>query len=278
MVGNWVLRFVKGIFIGSGFILPGVSGGALAAVFGIYEHIISFLAHPTRNFEKNVRFLFPVGLGGFAGLVIFSFAVSFFLGHYEKFILWLFIGCILGTFPALWKQAGLQGRRKRHYGILAASFALALNFLLFGEKLFAGGVPQNFATWLLAGALVALGVLVPGLSPSNFLIYMDMYKPMADGIMHFDLMVILPLALGAVACMLLLSKAVDYLFRKAYAGLFHCILGVVLASTLMIVPREAQYTGPGILLCLLLCAAGAVLGLWMSHLEEKYKPQEKKPA
>lgn len=55
---EWLLRFVKGMFIGSGFILPGVSGGALAAIFGIYERIISFLAHITRNFKENVLFLF----------------------------------------------------------------------------------------------------------------------------------------------------------------------------------------------------------------------------
>ena len=53
---EWFLRFVKGMFIGSGFILPGVSGGALAAIFGIYERIISFLAHITKDFKENVRF------------------------------------------------------------------------------------------------------------------------------------------------------------------------------------------------------------------------------
>ncbi len=51
---DWMLRFVKGMFIGSGFILPGVSGGALAAVFGMYERLISFLAHLTKNFKENV--------------------------------------------------------------------------------------------------------------------------------------------------------------------------------------------------------------------------------
>ena len=59
---DWFLRFIKGMFIGSGFILPGVSGGALAAVFGIYERIISFLAHITKNFKENVLFFIPVGL------------------------------------------------------------------------------------------------------------------------------------------------------------------------------------------------------------------------
>lgn len=53
---DWMLRFVKGMFIGSGFILPGVSGGALAAVFGMYERLISFLAHLTKISKKMFCF------------------------------------------------------------------------------------------------------------------------------------------------------------------------------------------------------------------------------
>ena len=73
---DWMLRFVKGMFIGSGFILPGVSGGALAAVFGMYERLISFLAHITKNFKENVLFFLPVGLGGVTG-IFFQMAQQF---------------------------------------------------------------------------------------------------------------------------------------------------------------------------------------------------------
>lgn len=91
---DWLIRFVKGIFIGSGFILTGVSGGALAAVFGLYEKLISFLAHITRNFVANFLYFLPVGLGGIAGVFVFSFAISFFLGAYEVQMLWLFVGAL----------------------------------------------------------------------------------------------------------------------------------------------------------------------------------------
>jgi len=268
---DWVLRFVKGIFIGSGFILPGVSGGALAAVFGVYERIISFLAHIGRDFKNNVLYLIPLGLGGAAGVFLFSFAVSFFLGKYETQILWMFIGCILGTAPSLWKQAGKKGRRGRHIVLLLAAFAASLTFLLFGGKFLAGNTPQNFGTWTLAGGLIGLGAIVPGLSPSNFLIYMGMYKDMADGIKTLDFKVILPVALGAVVTVLLLSKLMDLIFKKAYAGLAHGILGIVLASTVMIVPRGVTYTVGSALLCVALCLAGAALGYWMCNLEKKHK-------
>lgn len=271
---DWILRFVKGLFIGSGFILPGVSGGALAAVFGIYERIISFLAHITKDFKKNVMFFIPVGLGGVVSVFLLSFVVSFLLGTYEVQILWFFVGCILGTIPALWKQAGKKGRKNKHINILVIAFFLSLAFLLFGEHMISGQVPQNIFTWAMAGALIGLGVIVPGLSPSNFLVYMGMYKAMADGMKSLDLAVIIPIIIGAAACVLLLSKLMDYVFSKAYAGLFHAILGIVFASTIIIIPRNFNYLSLGVIVCILMCIAGAVLGYWMSALEDKYKPVE----
>jgi putative membrane protein len=268
---DWILRFVKGIFIGSGFILPGVSGGALAAVFGIYERIISFLAHITRDFKKNVLYLFPVGLGAVTGIFLFSFVVSFLLGNFEAPILWFFIGCIIGTIPTLWSEAGKKGRDGKHILILVISFAIGLAFMIYGEGRIGGSVPQNFATWTLAGALIGLGVIVPGLSPSNFLVYMGMYKDMSDGIKALDFMVIIPIGLGAVITVLSLSKLMDFIFEKAYAGLFHGILGVVIASTIMIVPRNFNYLSWGSLVCVVLCFGGIALGYWMCALENKYK-------
>lgn len=268
---DWFLRFVKGMFIGSGFILPGVSGGALAAIFGIYERIITFLAHITKNFKENVLFFIPVGLGGITGVFLLSFAVSFLLGTYETIILWFFVGCIVGTVPALWKEAGKKGRSNRELIILGVSFVLGFLFLWKGSGLFSE-VPQNLGTWTIAGGLIGLGMIVPGLSPSNFLVYMGMYKAMSDGIKALDFSVILPIGLGGVVTVLALSKVMDYIFSKAYPQLFHFILGIVFASTLMIIPTNyTGFTWMNYFACFIMCLAGAALGAWMSRLEEKYK-------
>lgn len=268
---DWILRFVKGMFIGSGFILPGVSGGALAAIFGIYERIISFLAHVTKNFKDNVLFFMPVGLGGLAGIFILSFVVSFLLGSYASIVLWFFVGCIVGTVPALWKEAGKKGRSKRDILILIVSFIVGIIFLWKGAGLFTE-VPHNTWTWMIAGFLIALGVIVPGLSPSNFLVYMGMYKAMADGFKSLDPSVIIPIGIGGVVTVLSLSKLMDYIFSKAYPQLFHFIMGVVFASTIMIIPTD--YTGFGFLsysACVVMLVLGVLLGAWMSRLEERYK-------
>lgn len=132
---SFLYRFIVGIFVGSGFILPGVSGGALAAIFGIYERIIQFLANITKNFKQNVLYFIPVGLGAVSGIILFSFGVSFLLNRYETIALWFFIGCIVGSAPALWREAGKKGRTTQDYIVLVTSFILGFILLKFGQDI-----------------------------------------------------------------------------------------------------------------------------------------------
>lgn len=265
-------RFIVGMFIGSGFILPGVSGGALAAIFGIYERIISFLANLSKNFKENVLFFLPVGFGALFGIFLLSFGVSFLLQNYETIVLWFFVGCIVGSAPALWQEAGKKGRTHGDYVTLAITFVVALIVLQFGQHATSGHVTPNFLSWFVSGSLIALGILIPGLSPSNFIVYMGLYDKMSDGFKSIDLSVIMPLALGGLVTVLLLSKAIEWIFKHYYSKFFHFIMGVVLASTVMIVPRE--YLNFGLLqyvACVLMLGGGIAMGLWMAKLEQTYK-------
>ncbi|GHV64948.1 DUF368 domain-containing protein [Spirochaetia bacterium] len=277
MLIDWLIRLIKGALIGTGFILPGVSGGALAAVFGLYERIIEFIAHITRNFIKNLLFFIPVGIGALFGMFLLSHPLAFFLENYEAQVLWGFIGCIIGTVPKLWKDAGKMGRGKKHITIMVISLVAGFVFLLCAGLYFGANVPQNPGTWGLAGILIGLGVLVPGMSPSNFLVYLGMYKPMVEAFKVFDFSVLLPIAAGGALCFFLLSKLVYTLFSRAYTGFFHLILGIVLASTLMIIPGTPwsevvyNYVTIGTFVCVITLAAGALLGWGMCRLEEKYK-------
>ena len=271
---SWFLRFIKGIFIGSGFIVPGVSGGALAAVFGLYEQIIRFLANITKDFVKNVVYFIPVGLGGLAGLVLFSWGVSFFLENYETIVLWFFVGAIVGTLPALWRQAGEQGRSQKDIIISVVTFILGFILLQFGASFFTGSVGANFFTWMICGFLIALGILVPGLSPSNFILYMGLYEQMSDGFKTLDLSIIIPIAIGGALTIFGLAKFFEKIFERHYSPFFHFIFGIVIASTLMIIPIGDAYAGFGFMqyaLCVLMLALGTWVGWWMTNLEEKYK-------
>jgi len=271
---DWIIRFLKGAIIGTGFILPGVSGGVLAAIFGLYQRIISFIAHITKDFVKNVLFFIPVGLGALLGIVLLARPLSYLLEHYEAQVIWAFIGCIVGTLPSLWKEAGKEGRAKRHYLILVLTTVVAFIFFFAIKDLLEIQVALNFGTWLFAGFIIAIGILIPGLSPSNFLLYFGMYKPMVDAFKTLDFTILIPLLLGFAICLFSLSSLIDLLLKKVYAGMFHFVTGIVIASTLVIVPLNYNYLSAGTLVCVLAFILGIALALWMSKLEQKYKHTE----
>lgn len=269
---DWVYRFVKGMFIGTGAILPGVSGGALAAVFGIYERIISFLSDLRTDFWKNVVFFIPVVFGGLFGMFVLSRPLNYFLNTAEIQVLWCFIGCIIGTLPALFREAGKNGRKPRHLVITCCTAVLGFAFLWAARQYLDVGMPLNTGTWIMAGVIFALGMIVPGLSPSNFLMYFNMYEPMTAGIAGLDLSVIIPLGIGAVICVLLFAKLMNLILKKAYAGVFHFIFGIVVASTAIIVPTDYSDADTGTLVVsAVVFLAGLALGLFMSWLDKKYK-------
>lgn len=269
---GWLLRFFKGMFIGSGFIVPGVSGGALAAIFGIYERMILFLSNIKKDFKENLLFFLPVGFGALFGIVLLSFGVSYVLENYDTIVRWFFVGCIVGTAPSLWKEAGKNGRTRLDLIIMIVAMVAGFILLAFGQILFNGKVEGNFFTWFISGGLIALGMLVPGLSPSNFIMYMGLYQDMSDGFKSFDLGVMIPIGIGGLTTVLLLSKFFAYIFQHYYAHFFHFIVGIVIASTLIIIPTH--YAGFGWMQyawCIVTLLLGIFLGGWMSQLEEKYK-------
>ncbi len=265
---DWFIRLLKGILVGIGFIVPGLSGGVLAVVFGLYEPLMRFLGNLAENFKRNLLFFIPVGIGMALGVVAFSAVVDFAFTNYAAQFIWLLIGFISGTFPSLLKTAGKKGRKSYHWvilGLTAVGVALLLRWI---ETLGTTTLPQTFANWVLSGALIGLGVVVPGMSPSNFLIYMGLYQPMASGIRHLDLGVVIPLVLGLGISVLLLAKLVSFLFNKAYTFMYHFILGIVVGSTIAILP--AGVSGWTIIVCALLFVVGVASSLALARLDEKY--------
>jgi putative membrane protein len=269
---DWILRLLKGVLVGIGFITPGLSGGVLAVVFGIYEHLMRFLGNIREKFIQNVLFFLPVGIGGVIGVVAFSAVVDFAFSNYAAQFTWLFIGFIAGTFPSLFKTSGKKGRKAWHWLVLVLTAAGTVFFMRGLESFRSVQLTPSFGNWILSGALIALGVVVPGMSPSNFLIYLGLYQPMAAGIRHLDLGVIIPLLIGGVLVVLLFAKLVSWLFKKFYTLMYHLILGIVVGSTMVIIPQGA--CGWTIAVCALLFVVGALTSYFLAKLDEKYSREE----
>ncbi|GAA2183548.1 DUF368 domain-containing protein [Brooklawnia cerclae] len=284
-IGNWFIRLVKGILVGIGFILPGLSGGVLAVIFRIYDPIIRFLAKPQHRFIRNVIYFVPIGIGMCIGVVLFSVVVDAAFGKYAAQFICLFIGFVVGTFPSLFRQAGRHGRGPLHWVILAVAAVVIFVIMLVGGQSLIDVTP-SFLVWLASGALIGLGVIVPGMSPSNFLIYFGLYDKMAAGIKDFDFGVIVPLVVGLAVCVLLFAKAAAWAFDRYYAGMYHFILGMVVGSSLAIFPTvvfpaftdEGLATsglslGGAVALALVLFVVGTVASWLFSKVEDRVSVQ-----
>ena len=278
---SWLARVIKGIVIALGFILPVSSGGVLAAILGIYERMIGFLAHPFKDFKENVLYFIPVAIGMLLGIGLFSYPIEYLLENYQVFVLWSFAGAIIGTVPSLLKESTRESDRDK---IDLAWFWIT--FIISGLGLYAlnfvvGTLSASLLNFVLAGALLALGVLVPGLSPSNLLLILGLYAPMLTGFKTFDLLgTFFPIGIGAGATLVIFSKLMDYALNNYHSRVYHFIIGIVLSSTLLILIPNAgnaesiQYTGislVGYVIIAFFFALGIWLGIWMSQLEDKYK-------
>lgn len=271
---SWILQFVKGMLIGSGAILPGVSGGALAAIFGLYEPIITFLADMRKKFWANVRFFLPVGLGALFGVFVLATPIDYGLQYFPVHVLWGFIGAIVGTLPSLYKEAGKEGRETKHIIIAIVTAIVTFGILVYANNNLNVDVPENTLSWLMAGGIFASGLIVPGLSPSNFLIYFNLYQPLTAGIRTLDFSILIPVGIGAVGVVLLFSRLMRNIMDIAYATVFHFIFGVVIASTAIIAPDASLYSGLtpfDYVIVFIVFLLGLALGFWMGQLEQKYQ-------
>ncbi len=268
-VVDWLLRVVKGVLVGVGFITPGLSGGVLAVVFGIYEPLMRWLGNLREKFLQNLVYFIPVGIGGALGVVAFSAVVDWAFANYAAQFTWLFIGFISGTFPSLLKTSGKEGRKPWHGALLVVMAALTVFAMRTLENSSFSQLTPSFTNWLLSGFLMGLGAVVPGMSPSNFLIYFGLYDKMAAGISRLDFGVIIPILIGGVLCVLIFARLVSLLFKKHYAVMYHLILGIVVGSTIAIIPRGVKGVGV-IAVCALLFVVGAVISYLLAKLDEKY--------
>ena len=233
-----VLQIFQGALIGLGAVLPGISGGVLCVVFGIYKTIMELLSNPFRNFKTHVPKLIPVIIGAAIGFLGIANLLSYFLERYPDTSVCLFVGLITGMLPSLFREAGEQGRTPGSF--FSMGIAMAVIFALLGWLNAASIViTPNFGWYLFCGFCLALSVIAPGMSFSTLLMPLGLYTPFVDGIGHLDFSVLIPGGIGALVTVICLAKAVNALFDHFYNLAFHAIIGIVIAATVMIIPLTA---------------------------------------
>ncbi len=265
--GTFLTNIIKGAAIGGGAILPGISGGVLCVLFGIYRPMMELLAHPFKALKKNIRLFVPVILGWAVGFFLFAWVLDVIFTRCELYATCLFVGLIGGTIPGLYRQAGKSGRSMGDRWAMALAFVLLLALLLavrFGG--IRGQIAPNTPWYLFSGLLWGLSIVVPGMSSSSILLSLGLYQPLTAGISTFDLGVIIPWGAGMALTALILGRLINHLFETRFSMASHGVVGIVAASTLAIVPLEYGSVGSGII-CLICCAAGLICAYAMDKFE-----------
>ena len=265
---RWLRDFVCGILIGAGAILPGVSGGVLAVVFGLYRPFMEVLTEPLRALPKYWRWIIPVALGCALGFLGFAKGIVAALDRSVAVTVWLFIGLILGTVPSLVREAGKEGRPRSAWVSMAACFSVMFLGLFYVSRVALIQVEPNFWWYTFCGALWGMSVVVPGMVSSSVLMAMGLYGPLMDSMASLDVATLWATVPGMLVTILLLARLVSWFFRRFYAQAFHGILGIVLASTLVIIPTSYASLGE-ILLSAASCVGGFLIAYLMGFLDRR---------
>ncbi len=266
----WVLQ---GFLVGIGAIMPGVSGGSLLYAFGIYDQVLEVLSSPIKGIKKYWTMICFVGIGGAIGFIGFAAVVEALLNWNEALVICAFVGLIIGTLPSLWRDAGERGRGKGSWISLIVSFVAITALFVAVENFLNVTIPQNTWGWIICGLIWGLGFVVPGLSSSNLLMFFGIYNILLGSIKDLDFGVMIPFALSVLVVFLLLSKVMRLVFDKYHSVMSHCIIGFVVATTLMILPRT-DWTPFNIFLRVLCIAVGAVASFFFTKFSDKIGGKE----
>lgn len=258
---------LKGMVIGVSNVIPGVSGGTMAVVMGIYDRIIESINHFLNDPKKYLHFLIPLGIGAGLGIIIFSRVILWLFEYYPMATNFLFIGLILGGCPLLYKEAAKSKIETKNwiYFIITLSILIIFRFLN-AEKGDAKVVVsydfQSVIILFFAGLIAAFSMIIPGISGSFMLVLLGQYTLVMTIIKEFHVLLLIPIGLGVVMGGLIALRLVEYLLKSFPQQTYLAILGLVVGSIFTIYPGiTANLMG---LISLLAMGVGLGVSLVMS--------------
>lgn len=245
---TWCKSAVLGFFIGLAVIVPGISGSTVAIIFKLYDQFLYALGNLFKQFKKCFTFLFPIGLGLLAGVLLGFIAVKKLLDLLPFAIVGLFAGLMVGAFPAVKDELkGAQMNAKR-VALFALGLLIPVGLGCFsaietvgapasGADVFAQVEWYHAALAIVIGGACGLTQIVPGLSASALLMAAGWFVSLIDSVSMTYwqsnpriFFVYAGLGIGFVLAILLFSKLLTYLFNRARYTAYSMIVGLSLGS------------------------------------------------
>lgn len=239
-------NFLKGMGIGVANIIPGVSGGTLAVVFGIYdklmEAVAEFLTAPKDKKIEYAKFLVQIGLGAIIGILVFARVIEFLFANYPMQTKIAFIILILPSIPLIVKGEKYSDKKNILFFILGFISIMIFTYLtikISGGPANTENIRTVFSTSyyikLAFCGFIAIGaMIIPGISGSFLLLILGEYQNILSYINNFKIVPMIYLAVGMGFGAIGFTKVINYCLKKHRSVTLFFILGIIIASLIQL--------------------------------------------
>ena len=239
-----VYLFFKGVAMGAADIVPGVSGGTIALITGIYEELIESIKNInlrlfktlfTKGFKTfwhdlNGNFLLTLSLGIMSSILLLAQFISYLLLNHEFKIWGFFFGLILSSGILIYREVN---------NISSSSLTYLLLGILIASIISISGpttTPNNYFFIFLTGSIAICAMILPGISGSFILLLLSKYEFIINSIKDFKFDVLIVFALGCIFGLLLFSRFLSYLFLNYKDYVLSLLSGFLFGSLLKVWP------------------------------------------
>lgn len=287
---------VRGFVMGAADVVPGVSGGTVALVFGIYHRLIDAVRTGSTALGRLIRldvrggvealrqvewsFFVPLVVGIGLAIVTLSGIIETLLEDAPVEMSGLFLGLIGGSVVVAWQL--LRTRDAARLGVLAAVGILTFVLLGLKEGTSEETVAQTAdpALWAFfgAGAIAICAMILPGISGSFILVTLGMYGPVLGAVTDRDLVAVAAVALGCVVGLALFSQVLHWALSEHYDTVMAGLIGLMLGSLRVLWPWPdgVDSTGLGapegpVLVPVLLAVGGLVVVIAVNEIGKRFE-------
>lgn len=263
-----------GIVFGIANVIPGVSGGTMLVVFGIYDQLTEAISGIKAIF-KNIVFLIFFGIGGAVGILGFAAVVTYLFQNFGVQTNMYFIGLIVGSIPLIYRMGTSESKVKPACAapfvisiVLVVGLTVLNNYMEAANLIPAAEAVEGFSLFMTIKLLIctfvaAVAMIIPGLSGSFVMMLLGVYQTVIASLSlkALNFYVIVPTAVGVLLGVILGAKLISTLMKKHKLMSYSAIMGLVVGSVYAILPAGFGFnpqTGFGFV-CLLFGVLTSIL-------------------
>jgi len=231
---SYMSEILKGFIIGASMSVPGVSGGTMAILLGIYDRLISSISNFFKDVKGNFLFLFKFCAGAGLGIVLLARVISWLLDTFPLPVSFFFLGAVIGGIPTLYKKTAKSAIKFSSfvYFILGLVIVVSIGFIPAGNFNISSGTGFGHIIMLLiTGIIIAIALVLPGISTSHMLLILGMYDSMLLAINEFDIVYVGVLCVATLIGIIITTKPIEWVMKKYPHQTYCMIIGFVLGST-----------------------------------------------